>query len=65
MQKNSLKFTKNKDYWKVRDHCHYTGTYRGVAHSVCNLTFNFPNEILVVFHNRLNSDYHFVIHYHF
>ena len=22
---------------KVRDHCHYTGKYTGVAHSICNL----------------------------
>ena len=26
----------NKKY-KVRDHCHYTGKYRGAAHDMCNL----------------------------
>ena len=40
------KFDKNKHYQKVRDHCHYTGKYRGAAHSICNLRFNLPNEIL-------------------
>ena len=29
----------NKEMRKVRDHCHYTGKYRGVAHSKCNLNY--------------------------
>ena len=24
---------------KVRDHCHYTGLYRGAAHNNCNLKY--------------------------
>ena len=32
----------NKKYHKVRDHCHYTGNYRGVAHNVCNLRYKTP-----------------------
>ena len=55
------KLTKNKNYQKVRGHCHYANTYRGVAHSICNLKFNVPNEIPVVFHNSSNCDYHFII----
>ena len=43
------KFTKDKNYHKVIDHCHYTGKCRGAAHSICNLKFNIPNEIPVVF----------------
>ena len=43
------KFAKDKNYRKVIDHCHFTGKYRGAAHSICNLKFNMPNEIPVVF----------------
>ena len=28
------------NYWKVRDFCHFTGNYRGAAHSICNLKFH-------------------------
>lgn len=45
---------------KVRDHCHVTGTYRGAAHSVCNLNFKIPNFIPVFFHN-LNYDSHLFV----
>ena len=41
---------------KVRDHCHYTGHYRGPAHSLCNLRYRIPSYIPVVFHNL--SGYH-------
>ena len=46
---------------KVRDHCYYTGKYRGAAHSNCNLNYKIPKEILVVFHNGSTYDYHFII----
>ena len=46
---------------KVRDHCHYTGKYRGSAHKICNLRCKVPKEILVVFHNGSTYDYHFII----
>ena len=30
---------------KVRDHCHYTGRYRGAAHNLCNLKYRKPNGV--------------------
>ena len=51
----------NKKYYKVRDHCHYTGKYRVVAHNICNLRYKIPKEIPVVFHNDSIYDYHFII----
>ena len=50
-----------KSYCKVRDHCHYTGKYRGAAHSSCNLRYKIPKEIPVIFHNGSTYDYHFII----
>ena len=51
----------NKKHYKVRDHCHYTGKYRGAAHNICNLRYKIPKEIPVVFHNGSIYDYHFII----
>ena len=51
-EKRFLKtFANDKNYPKVRDHCHYAGKYKGAADSICNLKLNVPNEIPVVFHN--------------
>ena len=50
-----------KKMQKVRDHCHYTGKYRGAAHSICNLRYKISKEIPVVFHNGSTYDYHFII----
>ena len=41
---------------KVRDHCHYTGLYRGPTHSLCNLRCKIPSYIPVVFHNLSGYD---------
>ena len=50
-----------KKNYKVRDHCHYMGKYRGAAHNICNLRYKVPKEIPIVFHNGSIYDYHFII----
>ena len=64
--KKELCYDKNEEkkfklYQKVRDHCHYTGKFRGAAHSICNLRYKVPREIPVVFHNGSTYNYHFII----
>ena len=51
----------DKKHIKVKDHCHYAGKYRGVAHNICNLRYRIPKEIPIVFHNGSTYDYHFII----
>ena len=46
---------------KVRDHCHYTGKYRGAAHEKCNLRYAVPNYIPIIFHNLSGYDAHLFI----
>jgi hypothetical protein len=56
------KFDKDdKNKRPVRDHCHYTGKYRGAAHSVCNLKYRKPKFTPVVFHNLSGYDSHLFI----
>ena len=46
---------------KVRDHCHYTGYYRGSTHSLYILRYRIPSYIPVVFHNLSGYDAHLFI----
>ena len=52
---------KDKNKEKVKDHCHYTGRYRGAAHNECNLNYRKPNFTPVVFHNLSGYDSHLFI----
>ena len=63
-------FNKASDCWicgeylgkdRVRDHCHYTGRYRGPAHNNCNLKYRKQNNISVFFHNLAGYDSHLFI----
>ena len=46
---------------KVRDHCHFTGQYRGAAHNSCNLQCRKPLVLPVIFHNLQGYDAHLFI----
>ena len=54
----SKHYTNNR---KVLDHDHYTGKYRGAAHSICNLRYETQREIPVILHNGSSYDFHIII----
>ena len=69
-EEDKKRFNKSKECWicreplnddKVRDHCHYTGRFRGPAHNKCNLKYRKPKFIPVVFHNLSGYDSHLFI----
>ena len=45
----------------MRDHCHYTGKYRGPPHQKCNLQYAIPHYIPIIFHNLTGYDSHLFI----
>ena len=55
----------NRGVWgaepPARDHCHFTGQYRGAAHNCCNLQCRKPMILPVVFHNLQGYDAHLFI----
>ena len=49
---------------RVRDHCHFTGVYRGVAHNACNLNYRISPKswkLPVIIHNLKGYDGHLIV----
>ena len=45
----------------VRDHDHFTGAYRGAAHSKCNLKLRNTSDLSIFFHCGRNYDFHLLV----
>ena len=59
-KKFTQKLAKYKNYWKVRDHCHFSGKHSGATQNICNQRFNMSNELSVDFHNGAHCDNNFI-----
>ena len=46
---------------KVRDHCHFSGKYRGTAHNKYNLKLRSDKTIPVGFHNGQKYEFHLLV----
>ena len=44
----------------VKNHCYYTGRFRGAAHNICNLNYSVQKEIPVIIYNA-TYDTHFML----
>ena len=62
--KNFVIYAKKRftdDNKKVKDHCHFTGKYRGAANNNCNMNYKKSKYIPIVFHNGSTYDHLFII----
>ena len=46
----------DNDDEKVRDHCHVTGKFGGVAHWSCNINLQITKKVPITFHNLRGCD---------
>ena len=55
-----LDYLRNNNEVVVRDHCHWTGKFRGAAHQKCNLMYRKTYKIPIFFHNFSGYDSHHI-----
>ena len=48
----NINMLKIKKYHKVRDHCRYTGKYKGAPYGIYNLEYCIPKKVPIVFQKK-------------
>ena len=54
-------YDEDKNYYKVKNYCKFTGKYQGSCHKICRSKYSSLKEIAILFHNGSTCDYHFII----
>ena len=49
------------NFKKVKDHCYYTGKYRGAAHYLCSSKYDEQRTVSIILHNGSNYDFHLIM----
>ena len=61
MQLRIYDYDEDKNYYKSKNYCKFTGKYQGTCHKICKLRYATLKEIPIIFHNGSKYDYHFII----
>ena len=60
-KKEFTAYDQDKNYYRVKNYCRFTGKYQDTCHKICMSKYKTLKEIPVIFHNGSYYDYHFVI----
>ena len=54
-------YDEDKNYYKVKNYCKFSGKYQGSCHKICRSKCRSLKEILIIFHTGSTYDYYFII----
>ena len=54
-------FDEDKNHYKAKNYCKFTGKYQGTCHKICKTKYTTLKEIPIIFHNGSNYHYCFII----